>query len=93
VLADLQEVQAELSRRAAELTDWLDRQAAQYQAAEYKGPGEPAPAMSSGDLACVQAVSAAASRLQAAADAVAACASEMGDVDSELSRQMCRWSS
>ena len=92
MLADLLEVRAELSRRAAELTDWLDRQAAQYQA-DHQVPGEPAAAMSSGDLACVQAVSAAASRLQAAADAVAACASEMGEADSELSRQVCRWSS
>lgn len=83
VLADLHEVRAELTRRAAELTEWLDRQAA-----EFRAPAEAAPAMAMGDLACVQAVSAAAARLTAAADAVAACAADMEAVDSGL----CRWS-
>ncbi len=81
VLADLQEVRSELTRRAAELTGWLDRQAG-----EFRPPD--APALARGDLACVQAVSAAAARLTAAADAVAACAADMDAVDSGL----CRWS-
>ncbi len=87
VLTDVAEVRAELTRRAAELTDWLDRQAS-----EYRAPTEPAPGMALGDLACVQAVSAAAARLMAAAEAVAACAGDVDGVDAELARQMCRWS-
>ena len=81
VLADLQEVRAELTRRATELTTWLDRQAGQFRPAD-----EPAVAL--GDLACVQAVSAAAVRLAAAADTVAACAEAMDATDAGL----CRWS-
>jgi hypothetical protein len=87
VLADLQEVRNELTRRAAELTAWLDKAAA-----EYHPPGEPAPGMAMGDLACVQAVSAAAARLTAAADAVAACARDVEGTDRDLADRLCRWS-
>lgn len=81
VLADLQEVRSELTRRAAELTGWLDRQAG-----EFRPPD--APALARADLACIQTVSAAATRLTAAADAVAACAADMKSTDAGL----CRWS-
>lgn len=85
VLADLQEVRSELTRRASELTGWLDRQSS-----EFRPPD--APALAWADLACVQAVSAAAARLTAAADAVAACAADMHRADSEAAGP-CRWSS
>jgi hypothetical protein len=85
VLTDLRQTGDELSRRAAELTAWLDRVAATHD------PDRP-PEVAAADLACVQAVSAAAHRLAAAAVAVAACAGAMREVDAEVARRWCRWS-
>jgi hypothetical protein len=85
VLADLQEVGDELARRAAQLTDWLDRAAA-----EFRQPTESAPGVAMGDLACIRAMSAAAARLTAAADAVKACAGDVQAVDSDIGQRIRR---
>jgi hypothetical protein len=87
VLADLLEVGDELARRAAQLTDWLDRAAA-----EYRQPIESTPGVAMGDLACIRAMSAAAARLTAAADAVKACAADLNDVDSDIGHRIRRGS-
>jgi hypothetical protein len=95
VPADLEEVGAELSRRAAEAVEWLDSVA--------DGGGRPVPlapdedaalarAVARVDLVCFQALSAAVARLVSAAESVAACASDMHGVDVELAERICRWS-
>ena len=85
VLADLEEVGDELARRAAQLTDWLDRVAAGF-----RQPTESTPGVAMGDLACIRAVSAAAARLSAAADAVKACAVDVDAVDSDIGQRIRR---
>ncbi|HTK66599.1 MAG TPA: hypothetical protein VL595_29765 [Pseudonocardia sp.] len=87
VLADLREVGDELARRAAQLTDWLDRAAA-----EFRQPTESTPGVAMGDLACMRAMSAAAARLSAAADAVKACAGDVDAVDADLGQRIRRGS-
>lgn len=92
LLADLEQVGVELSRRAAEAVEWLDSVA--------DGGGRPVPAdedvalaqaVAQVDLACYQAVSAAVARLVSAAESVAACAADMREVDGELAERICRW--
>jgi len=64
-------------------------------AAEYRPAPGPEPSdsvIALADLACVQAVSAAADRLAAAAESMAACVTELRAVDHDLGRQLCRWS-
>lgn len=92
VLADLEQVGAELARRAGEITAWLDGVAGR------EPPGAAGPeqaalnnAIARLDLACYQALSSAASRLTGAAESLAACASDVREVDSDLARRMCRW--
>ncbi len=85
VLADVRQIGDELTRRAAELTDWLDRLAAEHR----PPPGGDAE-LGLAELACVRAVSAAALRLAAAGRSVAACAGDVDGVDSELARRWCR---
>lgn len=94
VPADLEQVGAELSRRAAEAVEWLDS-IADGGAPVSSGASEDAAlarAVARVDLACYQALSAAVARLVSAAEAVAACASDMRGVDVELAQRMCRWS-
>ncbi|MGQ0482242.1 MAG: hypothetical protein ACT4O0_14625 [Pseudonocardia sp.] len=88
VLADVRQAADELSRRAAELTDWLDRVAAEHRPPSGEDAGDAELGLA--DLACVQAVSAAALRLAAAGRSVAACAGDLHGVDSELARRWCR---
>lgn len=85
VLSDLREVGGELARRAAQLNDWLDRAAA-----EFRRPAESTPGVAMGDLACMRAVSAAATRLSAAADAVRACAGDVADADADIGQRIRR---
>jgi hypothetical protein len=85
VLADLREVGDELARRAAQLTDWLDRAAA-----EFRQPTESAPGVALGDLACMRAMSAAAARLSAAANAVKACAGDVDAADADIGQRIRR---
>ncbi len=96
VLTDVQQASAELGRRAAELTGWLDSAALGYRPPPpAPRPGAPAAAaemaVALADLACVRAVSAAAVRLTAAAEAMAACADSVAAVDQELGLRTCRW--
>jgi hypothetical protein len=92
VLADLEQVGAELARRAAEVAAWLDAAAGR---APPTAPGpaqsELAAAIAQVDLACYQALSAAAARLASAAESVAACTDAVRAVDTELADRMCRW--
>ena len=92
VLADLEEVGAELARRAAEVAAWLDAAAGRAPPiAPAPAQAELAAAIAQVDLACYQAVSAAAARLASAAESVAACADAVRAVDTELADRMCRW--
>ena len=92
VLADLEQVGAELARRAAEVSAWLDAAAGR---APPTAPGstqaELAAAIAQVDLACYQALSTAAVRLASAAESVAACADAVRVVDTELADRMTRW--
>jgi hypothetical protein len=102
VLADLEEVGAELGRRAAEIVRWLDSvadggvsSAASAVWGESGGAADDAAlaaAVAQVDLVCYQALSAAASRLASAADSVAACAGDMRGVDGALAARICRGS-
>jgi hypothetical protein len=85
VLADLKEVGDELTRRAAQLTEWLDRAAA-----EFRQPTRSTPGVAMGVLACMRAMSEAAARLSAAADAIKACAADVDHVDSDLGQRIQR---
>ncbi|HTF46792.1 MAG TPA: hypothetical protein VK735_05020 [Pseudonocardia sp.] len=92
VLTDVEQVGAELSRRAAEVASWLDAAAGRAPpAAPGSGESELAAAIAQVDLACYQALSAAAARLASAAESVAACADAVRTVDAELVERMCRW--
>jgi hypothetical protein len=92
VLADLEQVGAELARRAGEVTAWLDAAAGRAPPAM---PGadqaELAAAIAQVDLACYHALSAAAARLASAAESVSACADAVRAVDTALAERMCRW--
>jgi len=92
VLADLEQLGAELSRRAAEVAGWLDAAAGRAPPAP-PGPGESelAAAIAQVDLACYQALSAAAGRLSSAAASVVACAEAVRTVDGEVAGRICRW--
>lgn len=85
VLADLQDVGDELARRAAQLTDWLDRAAT-----EFRQPTESTPGVAMGDLSCIRAMSAAAARLSAAADAIKACAGDVDAADADIGQRISR---
>jgi hypothetical protein len=90
VLADLAEVGAELTRRAAEVTSWLD--AAARHPPPLPGPDEAelAGAIARVDLLCVRALSETAARLASAAESVGACVRAVCEVDSELARRIDR---
>jgi hypothetical protein len=93
VLADFEQVGAELARRAGEVAAWLDAAAGRAPPAM---PGaadqaELAAAIAQVDLVCYQALSAAAARLTSAAESVSACADAVRAVDTALAERMCRW--
>jgi hypothetical protein len=85
VLDDLRQAGAELGRRAAELGDWLDGVAR-----ETAVPGSGTAEECRVDLACYRALSAAALRLRAAAEALADCAWDIGEADSAAALRLGR---
>ena len=85
VLADLEQAGAEIARRAGEAADWLDAQAS----ASAEEVGE---AVGLVDLACYQALSATQLRLQAAADALHACVSELREADRHVAQRIIKGS-
>jgi uncharacterized protein (DUF3084 family) len=91
VLADLEQVGAELARRAAEVNGWLDAAAGRSPPQLRAEESELAGAIAQVDLACFQALSATAARLASAAESVAACADAVRAVDSDLAERICRW--
>lgn len=91
VPADLEQVGAELRRRAAEAVEWLDS-IADGGAPEPDEDVALARAVAQVDLACYQAMSAASARLASAAESMFACAADMRGVDVELAERICRWS-
>jgi hypothetical protein len=90
VPADLEQVGAELRRRADEAVAWLDS-IADGGAPEPDEDVALARAVAQVDLACYQAMSAAAARLASAAESMVACAADMRGVDVELAERICRW--
>ncbi|HEY4017447.1 MAG TPA: hypothetical protein VGM75_02095 [Pseudonocardiaceae bacterium] len=107
VFADLDQVSTELTRRASEVTAWLDAvasgggppdsTAAGHGAAGYPPvsgvPADPvARLVAELDLACYQAMSAASGRLVAAAESITACAAALREVDVVVARRLCAWS-
>jgi hypothetical protein len=98
VVGDLEEVGAELGRRAREVADWLDGVAAQRSspgpgAGSALGVAAGAPSgdaadVGRGELACCQALSAVEQRLRAASRAVLACLEELRMVDADVGRRM-----
>lgn len=91
VLTDIEQVGAELARRAAEVNGWLDAAAGRSPPLLRAEESELAGAIAQVDLACYQALSAAAARLASAAESVAACADAVRAVDAELAERICRW--
>jgi ABC-type branched-subunit amino acid transport system substrate-binding protein len=97
VLPDLDQLGAELARGAAEVASWLDAVASSVAPAWHAGDQTPetvelARAIARLDLACYQALSGAATRLAAAADAVSACAAAMRAADADVAARACRGS-
>jgi hypothetical protein len=92
VFADLDQVSTELSRRASQLTAWLDA------VASGGPPGSGAPAdpvarlVAELDLACFEAMSATSGRLVAAAESITACLADLREVDVVVARRLCAWS-
>ena len=107
VFADLDQVSTELTRRASKITAWLDAVASGgsppggtatgHGAAGYPpvsgAPADPvARLVAELDLACYQALSAASSRLVAAAGSITACTADLREVDVVVARRLCAWS-
>jgi hypothetical protein len=107
VFADLDQVSTELTRRASEVTAWLDAVASgggppDSTATGHGATGHPpisgvpadpvARLVAELDLACYQAMSAASGRLVAAAESITACAADLREVDVVVARRLCAWS-